>query len=351
MFGWGKKEKNEPAVAPLERDDLGLQVKVMDRGPCAVTLFVQVPADQVRQATENALKDIQARAKLPGFRHGKVPMDLVQKYYGDDALGKAIDGLIRKTVPQALQQEGVETVVIPSVDKVDYNDNKPLKFELKAECSPTFSLKGHKGLPLTKKTATVTDQDVEKNLEAIRESHATLLEVPDVAADGSHFVVVDTVGFLDGKPMVEGEVKEQLIEMSAPQSLAGFTDGLKGAKAGDVREIPVPFPEDHPDKRLAGREVVFKTKVTAIKEKRLPALDDEFAKDLGLQNMGNLRDVLRRKMESDLARNTRQDLEQQILEGLLERNSFEVPVSLVTSSAEQLTQNLKRELSRRGGGR
>jgi trigger factor len=255
---------------------------------------------------------------------------------------------LRETVPHALEQEKIEAVATPSVDKVDYHEGKPLKFQIKAECAPTFSLKDYVGLPVKKNEKTVDEPAIDNQLETIRDTHAKLVDTPEAVAGPRSFVVVDYTGLLDGKTLPGGEAKGQLIDMSSPQAINGFVEGLTGAKAGEIRDISVGFPNDHPDKRLAGQQVIFKTTVSSIKEKRLPALDDDFAKDLGCQDLTELRKNLRQVMESDLAREARKELEEQIIQGLLERNPFDVPPSLVTNQTERLTERLKQHLLERG---
>ncbi|MBK8576440.1 MAG: trigger factor [Elusimicrobia bacterium] len=165
-----------------------------------------------------------------------------------------------------------------------------------------------------------------------------------------HFVVVDYESFLDGIPLKNGKATNQLIELGAAQNVEGFSEGLLGAKDGEVREIPVKFPAEHPQKDLAGKTVTFKATVTAIKEKVLPVLDDEFAKDEGAKDLGELKERFRREIEAGARRTEREDLEKQVEEGLLQRHPFDVPPSQVEERAKQLTEHLKKYLLDRGAG-
>jgi trigger factor len=174
-----------------------------------------------------------------------------------------------------------------------------------------------------KKVRPVTDADVEKRLHELQESHAKLVLSKDTVWRKKHFVVVDYESFLDGRPLKNGKATNQLIEMGATQNVEGFTEGLLGAKDGDVREIPVKFPAEHPQKDLAGKTVTFKATVTAIKEKVLPLLDDEFAKDEGAKDLGRNQRRFRKELEEGARRAEREDLEKQIVEGLLAAQSFD----------------------------
>jgi trigger factor len=359
MFGWKKKTKDtqeektvqppaEVQTATVPRDVSDFDVKITDRQSCLVTMQVQVPAEEVREANEESFRRIQQQAKLPGFRPGKAPLELVKKNYAEAAVEKTLDILLRQSVQKALEKEKLDPVASPSVGKIEYDPAQPLRFELKVECAPQVELKNYKGLALTKKVKPVADSEVDKRLEEIRESHAKLVASPDEVVADKHFVVVDYIGLLDGNPIEGGKAENQLIEMAASQTIAGFTEGLRGAKAGETREIPVKFPDDHPSKGLAGKSVIFKVTVSAVKEKQIPNLDDEFAKDLGSQSVVELKDLIRKNMEAERSRAARQDLENQATERLLELHDFPVPPSFVEERTRHLNERLKQYLLKQG---
>lgn len=359
MFGWKKKQKpaeSETAVAVQEKpvpvdvqeQTAGLKVKVKERKGCSVLMTIEVPVDQVTEATEEAYRRVQGKAKFPGFRPGKAPMELVKKNFEGVAWEDAVDHLLKETIYDALTQEKIIGVGAPVVDKLEGQPGKPLRFELKIECAPEVKLTDFKGLPLVRHVRPVTDADVEKRLHELQENHAKLVLSKETVLEKKHFAVVDYESFLDGQPLKNGKASNQLIELGATQNVEGFSEGLLGAKDGDVREIPVKFPAEHPQKDLAGKTVTFKTTVTAIKEKVLPALDDEFAKDEGAKDLAEIKDRFRKELEEGARRTEREDLEKQVVEGLLQRNPFEVPASQVEERAKQLTEHLKKYLLERG---
>jgi trigger factor len=368
MFGWKKKQKpvkNETAVAveekPIEvgakfksepepepETGAGLKVKVKERSGCNVLMSIVIPVDQVNEATEEAYRRVQGKAKFPGFRPGKAPMELVKKNFGGMAWEDAVDHLLKETIYDALTQEKIIGVGAPVVDKLEGQPGKPLRFELKIECAPEVKLKDHKGLPLVRHVHPVTDADVEKRLKELQENHAKLVLSKDTELEKKHFAVVDYESFLEGQPIKNGKASSQLIELGAAQNVEGFTEGLLGAKDGETREIPVTFPAEHPQKDLAGKTVTFKATVTAIKEKVLPQLDDEFAKDEGAKDLAEIKDRFRKELEEGGRRAERDDLEKQVVEGLLQRNVFDVPSSQVEERAKQLTEHLKKYLLERG---
>ena len=355
MFGWKKKEKVTPQKAEggastevVEKDTAELKVKVLERKGCSATLAVTVKAEEVSLAVEDAFKEVQRQAKLPGFRPGKAPMEMIRRDFHGHALEHGINNLIKETVEQALEQEKIIPLAVPSVDKVDYHDGKPLKYEMKVECTPEVVLKDYRGLPIVKKIQPLTDAEVEERLNSLRENNAKLVPSAEEVVSEKSFAVVDYDATLEGKTIEGGKAQDQLIEVSAPQSMAGFNDGLKGMKKGETKDVPIKFPDDHPNKDLAGKTALFKVTVKDVKEKKLPAVDDEFAKDLGMESLEKLRTALRTNMEAERSRQEHDDLEKQVIDALLERHPFEVPASQVESRAHDLTERLKKYVLSQG---
>lgn len=361
MFNWLKKDKDagpdsartskesaKGGAAVMEKDAPELKVKLMERKGCSATLSVAVPADEVSWAIDEAYKEVQKQAKLPGFRPGKAPMDLIKKNFHGHAVEHGINNLLRETVQLALDQEKITPLTVPSVDKVDFNEGKPLKYEVKVECPPDVELKSYTGLPLTKNPMPAGDAELQKRLDGLRENNAKLAPSADEAVSEKHFVLADYEAFLDGAPVDGGKAVDQMIEIAAPQALTGFNEGLKGMKKGESKTIPVTFPAEHPSKALAGKSVDFKVVLKDIKEKQLPAADDEFAKDLGLESLAQLKERLEQSIKTENTRKEREELERQVIEGLLSRHTFDVPPSQVEDRAQHLTERLKSFLMSQG---
>jgi trigger factor len=366
MFGFKKKQKptdsqtvgaveekkNTSAVVAaepeVESDVTDLKVKVTERAGCSVVMSVAVPVDRVAQATEASFRRVQAKAKFPGFRPGKAPMELVKKNFEGTAWEDAVDHVLRETIYEALTSEKIIGVGAPSVDKLKAEPGKPLRYELKIECAPDVKVNNYKNIPVTKKVQPVTDADVDKRLKELQDTHAKLILSKDTVVEKKHFVVVDYESFLDGTPVQNGAAMNQLIEMGATQNVEGFTEGLLGVKDGEVKEIPVRFPEEHPQKTLAGKTVTFKVTVTALKEKEVPVLDDELAKDAGAKDLAEIKERFRTELAEGRRRGEREDMEKQIIEAVLQRHVFAVPPSQVDERAKQLTEHLKKFLMERG---
>lgn len=324
------------------------KVDIVDTKPTSVTLSIEIPKDEVASETEKVFKDIQRVAQVPGFRQGKAPLDLIKKNYVKAAQEKVIEQLIQRTAYESLKSKGVEPIAAPRVEDVSFDFEKPFSYKLRAERHPEFKVKDYKGIKIQKEIREITDQKVKENIETLRERNARLeTSDSDTVAD-KDFILVDYEGSLNGEPVADLKSKNQLIDLSAPQALAGFKEGLVGAKKGGEKDITVKFPADHPNKKLAGNDVVFKVKVQEIKRKVLPPLDDELAKDLGIENLAALEAKVRETLQAEEKRRQDTEVEKQVIDHLLAANVFPVPESLVE---EQLNHMLDRaaEYYRRQG--
>jgi len=248
-----------------------------------------------------------------------------------------------------LDQEKLDAVDSPVVEKLDFEFGKPFSFRMKIECAPEVPLKDYKGLTLKKKGSDVTDEEVDKKVDDLLEAHSKLVAVPEgTGAAGTHFAVVDYDGFVDEKPLPNGKAENYVIDLSSKQTLNGFSEGLQGAKEGETRDVTVKFPEDYPQKDLAAKQATFKVTVKSLKEKKRPALDDEFAKDLGCEHLNDLRDRIRKNLQSEKERQVRQDLENQVNDALLKGNEFPLPAVLLKERTAFLQERLKNYLVQQG---
>jgi trigger factor len=368
MFGFGKKKKESEAGAAEEPAQSqspasstsstavmdapaaleGVKVKIKKREDCVVTASVTVGKKEVEEAVEKAFRTVQARAKMPGFRAGKVPMDIVKKNFDGHAREEALDKLLRASVFQALQEEKLQAVATPSITEMDYKPGTALKYEFTVECEPDIELKKYKGFALKKKIKTFTDADVDKSVDSLREGNARLVESKDAEVSMKHCVVVDSVALDGDKPLEDTRAQDQIVDMASPQSLPGLSEKLVGAKAGEKRVFPIDFPADHPNPQFAGKPVTFEVTVKTIKEKQLPAADDEFAKDLGVESLAALKVKIKESLDKEFQKGSRADLEKQVTEELLKEHIFAVPPSLLKERIGQLNEHLKNYLMQRG---
>ncbi len=325
-----------------------LKVKIESEKECVKKLSVEWPAAKVKEKIEAAFETVKTQAKIPGFRPGKAPADLIKKSYTGVAYEKAQDDLMREGVMEALKLKKIHAVNTPVIQSADFKPEKAFKFEFEVEVSPDVKPTGYKGLAITRKKTKADQEAIDSTMKKIVDSNAKLVESKAETLGDKQFAVVDYEGFMDGKAIDGAKAENFLIDMSAPQAIDGLAEGLVGAKAGETRDIEVKFPENSPSKELSGKKANFKIKLHAIKEKQSPNLDDEFAKDLGLESLAELKKRVVENLENELKQASERDVRAQIIDKLLAKNEFAVPPSLVAKQAEYLAQRQGEMIQRQG---
>jgi trigger factor len=327
---------------------LSTKVKVLKEEDCLLTLSIELPKEEAAQELESVYQHIQARAALPGFRTGKAPLDLVRKNFADKARQTVLENLVSRASAQVLRERKLEVIDTPRVEKLDYDFGKALMFHLRIEKDPLVKAKDYKGIKVNRPSTDVTEAEVSKTLEEIRERNATLVACVAQKVEKSHFAVVDFEGKIEGKVFPGGSAKNYLLDMNQPQTIAGFSEGILGAEVGKEREVKVTFPQDYARKEWAGKEAVFQVTVKEIKEKKLPALDDDFAKDLGLTSLADLQQKVRENMQKEQNAKADRSVEEQIDQTLLDNHKFSVPPTLVEERIRTLTHRALSNLQRQG---
>ncbi len=327
---------------------LNTKVKILKEEECIVTLSVELPKDEVAKELENVFQKIQARASLPGFRVGKAPLDLVRRNFADKARQSMLEDLISRASTQVIREKKLEVIDTPRVEKLEYDLGKPLVFHLRVEKDPVLKAKDYKGIKLTKLSTLVTEADITKTLEEVRERNASLVASSAQAVGKSHFAVIDFEGKIDGKAFPGGTAKNYLLDMTQPQTIAGFAEGILGADIGKERTVQVKFPADYAQKQWANKEAVFQVKVNEIKEKKLANLDDDFAKDLGLASLEELKSKVKENLQKDKDHQAQKDEEEQIFQALLDHHKFSIPQTLVEERTQTLARRMVSNLQRQG---
>ncbi len=325
-----------------------IKIKVNPDKDCVHTVSVEWPTEKVKEKIEEAFVSVQGQAKIPGFRPGKSPLELVKKSFQETAYARAQDILLREGVTEAIKVKKINAVSTPVVQTFQFSPDQPFQFEFKVEVVPNFKLSGHKGLKLSQVSKSITEENVEKSLKNIADANAQLIESEQKTLSPHHFAVVSYEGFLDGKSIPGAKADNFLMDLSAPQAISGLTEGLIGAQVGEERDVTVKFPEDSPAKDLAGKDAIFKVKLVTIKEKKTPAIDDDFAKDLGFDSLAALKAKVRENLEADLKQSQKRELGKQITEKLLEENKFPVPLSLIEDQTKHIINRQQSRLLRQG---
>lgn len=273
------------------------------KGPVTGQIEFTIDQETVQKGLDRTFKKIRGRLNIPGFRKGKVPRKLFNKMYGEEALyEETLNDLLPIAYQKALAElegESFEPVGQPSIDVKSMEKNADWEIIAEIPLKPEVTLGDYKDLDVTKQDRDVTDEDVEQNLENRRQNAAELALKEDAAEEGDT-VVIDFEGFKDGEAFEGGKAENHSLELGSGQFIPGFEDQLIGAKSGDDIEVNVTFPEEYQAEDLAGKDVVFNVTVHEVKSKRLPELDDEFAKDEDdeVESLDQLREKIRKNLET-----------------------------------------------------
>jgi trigger factor len=321
----------------------------MTEATCRRELELEVPAEEVQQAAERIAKEFARVARIPGFRPGKAPVSLVRRRFADEIKSELLQALVPETIEKAVAEKKMMPVTRPQVDHVDYAEGGPLKFRAVFEVLPEFELGDYKNLEIEVEALEVTDEDVEKTLAEMRERAATFVPVEGrPVQDGDHAVLK-----LTGTPVGGGaepiQAENVLCHIGAEETIEEFNTNLRGAQVGDQKRFEVRYPDDYPDAKLAGKAYTYSVEVVAIKEKKMPELDDNFAKDVSdAATLDEFRGKIRTGLEA--ARDQRRDeqSEGKIMEKIVALHDFPVPEALVEHQMDVRLERVVRSLAAQG---
>jgi trigger factor len=302
------------------------------------TLEIEVPKEMVDEEFEAAQKKYQAQAKVPGFRKGKAPMDMVKRRFKEAIEKEVLESLVPKAYEDAVSETDLAPICMPEVKEIQFEQGTPLKFKAEIEVKPDVEVKGYTGLKVVKGIMEITDRDVEQSLDYLREDVAELHPVQRPAKLYDH-LVVDLTKSQDGK---EDKLKNHQVFLDPHNMLKEFQKALVGAKVGEKKEFEVDYPPDFHNKKLAGKKAKYQIDVKEVKEKVLPEVNDSFAKSVGqFKTVAELKDKIKeglvKKAEKDAEVRVRNDLMNQVIK----RNPFEVPDTLFDYYMDSLIKDLK----------
>jgi trigger factor len=318
-------------------------------------ISVEIPAAEVARETELQIQRYQKSARLPGFRAGHVPASIIKQRFGDGLRADVAEALIPKYFRREAEKLGLIPVSQPRVTDMHLHEGEPLTFKATFEVLPEIQVEGYKDLRADKPEIAVTDDEVEQALTSLREQHATYSTV-----EGRTLAEGDSAqASMDGKPKDGADVAEAkanpvhmddvLIEIGGKNTVAEFSQNLTGASAGDERTFDVSYPEDTQDKRLAGKTFVYTVKVNGIKQKSMPELNDDFAKELGeFTSLDAVRKQIRENMEAERRHIAERESKDKLVAELVKRNEFEVPESLVDRQIDLRLERGLRALAAQG---
>ena len=315
-------------------------------------LTVELPEQQALDAKKKYLSLYTSKIKLKGFRPGKAPRNLVAKMYEEDIRREVLEELVQEAMPIVLEENKLHPVGVPTLESVDYDDGKPFIFSVVVELKPQFETPAWKGLALEKVRVDITDQMVDDKVEEIRLSFSTVSKVDeDRPIRDGELAQITYQAFDEGKEITGMGPGPFKVELGRDQMIPGFTDGVVGMIVGGIKDIPVTMPEAIQNKDLAGKDIVLRTTLLEINRRELPDLDDELAKDLGVdgvETLGDLRNRLREDMVKEKDRNNDDMLNRQLTKILAEMVQIEVPSVMVDNELSNKVESMKRNFKQNG---
>lgn len=333
-----------------------MAVTIENTAPCRKKLRIEVEAERVAGTRAEILQEFRKFAAIPGFGPGKAPEPMVEKRYAGQIDEELRKRLIPESYRETLGEQKLKVVGYPQIESVEYKHGSALVYTAAVDTAPEFPLPDYKGIPLKKKTVAVKEEEINKTIDSLREQQVEFVAIENRAIQTGDYAVINYTGVSDGKPISElvadakelGENKDFWLLISADSFLPGFCDQLIGAKAGEKRQVLVDFPADFPQKAVAGKKATFFVDVIAIKEKKLPEVNDEFAKKVGLDNVEKLKDAVRKSLLTEVESQQEAELRRQIADHLRSKVEFELPESLVKQETRSIIYDVVRENSLRG---
>lgn len=315
---------------------------------CKRSLEFSVPVEQVEAETSRVIADVRKRAKLPGFRPGKVPDALLRRHFEADIRQQVLESLIPRYLSKRFEEENLNVVGSPDISDVHLHEGQPLRFKAEFEVVPEIEIGEYKGVEVNYDEPAVAAGDIEKRITELREQKAEFVNVdPRPLADGDFAVLsLESVAGVEGEPVRNDEIT---IEIAGADTFPAFTENLRGLSPGDEKDFEVTYPEDYGQPKLAGKTVRFHALVKGLRRKELPEVNDEFAQDLGdYRGLEELRDAVRRSILAAREYESQQGAKNALVEKLIDMHEFPVPETLVERQIRNRVEQRLTDLAAQG---
>lgn len=314
---------------------------------CSTLFEIQVPKENIDKAFDEVYGEISKVANIPGFRTGKAPKELVAKHYSKNAKEEVLQRLIPEAYRTALEEHAIDAIGLPEISEVTFDEDKILSFKAKVDTRPKFKIKEYKGIKINKRKVSVSDEEIAKTVENLRDLSATYADPEDRPVQMGDYVVSDMECFVDGKPV--HKKRENLWLFVDKDSLVpGLSDHMVGMKKGEEKDIEITMPQNYPDKNIAGKLARYHIAAKDIKVRKLPELNDEFAKGLGKDSLDELKKEVSKELEYRARINAEIESENELLNKLSDDNVFPIPSSFVKRQLDYMVEDAKRHLVEKG---
>jgi trigger factor len=313
---------------------------------CKRTVEVEIPVEEVERARERVTSSIRQRVRLPGFRPGKAPLSMIQARFEGDIRNEVLELLLPQAFRDRVKQDDLTVVGTPDISDLKFEAGQPIRFKADFEVAPEVELGEYRGLPVKYEEPAVTDEEVDQRLESMRENKAEYVNLDPRPIEDKDFVLVQ-LRSLSG--LAEPISQDVQIEVGGGETLPAFNEALVGANPGEAREVDVTYPEDYGQERLAGKTVRFELTPKFVRKKDLPALDDEFARDLGdYQSFADLREAVKKSIFQEKQYVAQQEAKEALIDRLVEGHDFPIPEAYVERQIENQVRAQLRDLAGRG---
>ncbi len=315
-----------------------------------VKLTFEVNAEDFDKAVNKVYLKNAKKFNIPGFRKGKAPRAIVEKYYTEAVFyDEAVNMVLPEAYDAAVKESGVDIVARPEIDVEEIKKGEPVVFTALVTTKPEVKLGEYKGLEVKKIDCAVTDEDVEKDLEATREKNARLISVDDKAIENGNIAVIDFEGFVNDVPFDGGKGEDYELEIGSGTFIPGFEEQLVGAKTDDKTDVKVTFPEDYHAEDLAGKDAVFKVTVKDVKVRELPELNDDFAEEVSeFDTLEEYKADVRKKLEKAAEDKAKTETENEVVEKAVENAEFEIPDAMIEAQIDNIVRDFEQRLSYQG---
>ena len=327
---------------------MSLQVEKLEKNMAKLT--IEVPAEELEKAMQNAYLRAKNRITIPGFRKGKAPRKMIEQMYGKGIfLEDAANALIPEQYSKALEECDLEIVSQPEIDVTQIEPGKAFIFTAEVAVKPEVTLGEYKGLEVPKSETEVTDEEIEAELKKEQEKNARTITVEDRGAENGDIATIDFEGFVDGTAFEGGKGTDYPLTLGSGSFIPGFEDQLVGAKAGDHVEVNVTFPEEYQSKDLAGKAAVFQCDVKKVETKELPELDDDFAQDVSeFDTLAEYKEDIKKNLAERKEKEARTAKENAAVDKAIENAQMEIPDAMIETQISQMLDDFSRRMQAQG---
>lgn len=315
-----------------------------------VSLLIEVDEARINQAMDEAYRRLVKKVNVPGFRKGHVPRPVFERFVGTGSLQQeALEQLVPEVYEQAVVETGIQPIDQPDIDLVEFEANKPLKLKAEVDVKPEVTLHDYKGLAIERTIERVTEESVDHVLYHMRENQAELVIAEHDTVQQGDSVTIDFVGYIGDEPFQGGAANDYVLEIGSGQFIPGFEDQLVGVASGEEKEVKVTFPAEYGNNELAGKDAVFKVNVHEIKERKLPALDDEFASAVSeFETLAELRTDIKGNLEKQATEKADGEMRMALVRQAAKNAEVEVPSVMIDREVDGMVSDFTRTMYYRG---